>query len=171
MPKRLPGVYKITFIPDGRVYVGGSENPLARWVNHKSGLRNRTHENYKLQNLWNEFGEAGFEFTVIETCTLEKLIQREQYWIDKLRAYPDGLNISPTAGSQEGFHHSEITKQQIGAASKKMFEDPYKRKERSEISKRMWADPKTRKKLETGVARGRGTAASRKKTSEQATRQ
>jgi hypothetical protein len=40
-----------------------------------------------LQNAWNKYGEDNFYFSVLELVPdKDKLIEREQYWIDKLNA-------------------------------------------------------------------------------------
>lgn len=45
---------------------------------------------------------------ILEYCSYDELIKREQYYIDKLKP---SYNILKIAGSSEGLKHSEVTKQ------------------------------------------------------------
>lgn len=50
------------------------------------------------------YGYAGFRLEILEYCTLEELIEREQFYIDICK--PE-YNILKVAGSSFGFRHSE----------------------------------------------------------------
>lgn len=111
------GVYKIQFRETEQVYVGSGVNIENRWRSHRSGLRNNTHYNYKLQDKWNEYGESEFNFIVLEECAPNDLFLREQYWIDLLDAVKRGFNIMPTAGSNKGWEPTEETRQNMRLAN------------------------------------------------------
>lgn len=80
-------------------------------------LRGGRHPNKRLQNAWLKYGEAAFEFSVIESV-LDKanLIAREQHWMDALEVVKHGYNIAPTAGSQLGTKHSAETRAKLSAS-------------------------------------------------------
>lgn len=110
----IVGIYKITCIPNNKIYIGSSKNIKKRFFNHISSLKHGKHENAYLQHAFNKYGIDNFKFEVIEECLLEELIQREQYWIDKLKsASPEyGFNICPIAGrpgDQNGENNSRAT--------------------------------------------------------------
>ena len=87
------GIYKITNIYSGKVYVGQSKNIFKRRMQHFSELERGTHKNAALQADWNKSGGKGFRWEVIEYCSIEKLNEREQYWITTLNTFaPHGYN-------------------------------------------------------------------------------
>ena len=73
------------------------------------------HCNKHLQRAYNKHGKSKFLFFVLERCKSETCVEREQYWIDKLKAAnPDcGYNLCPTAGSSLGIKRTEETKQKL----------------------------------------------------------
>lgn len=103
------GVYWIKNIKNKKVYVGSSKNISKRWKEHKKDLDKGTHQNIHLQNAWNLYGKKYFLFSVIEYCSGDKLLQKEQYWIDTLDVInkDKGYNISLKASSpMKGRKHS-----------------------------------------------------------------
>lgn len=78
------GIYSISNTVNGKLYVGSTNNISVRWNKHRALLRHNKHQNTHLQSAWNKYGEESFEFSIIEECSIESLIEREQYFIDKL---------------------------------------------------------------------------------------
>lgn len=100
--EKKSGVYKITNVLNGNVYVGSAVFFKRRWSLHKSELRKNHHHSPKLQNAWNKYGEDNFEFSVIEELPPVKdvLLEREQFWMDYYEAYnTHNYNVAVTAGS------------------------------------------------------------------------
>jgi len=60
-------------------------------------LNHNWHDNKHLQNSWNKYGADKFTFSVIEECELDKLTEREQYWID----YYGGINSASTYNAKD----------------------------------------------------------------------
>lgn len=81
----MNGVYKICNKVNGKIYVGSSNNIKVRWAKHKALLRHHYHPNSHLQAAWDKYGEENFEFSLIESCSVEKLLIREQFFIDTLK--------------------------------------------------------------------------------------
>ena len=102
----VAGIYKITNLATGAIYVGGSNNVQRRFSEHKSGLRNKTHENRLLQKDWNNLGSDFFKFELLEECgnTSAEIHEREQHYINFLKSHSllGGYNLSPTAGNCTG---------------------------------------------------------------------
>jgi len=113
------GVYLIHCTLSGKNYVGSAAISLkARIDNHVSCLRGGYHGNSHLQRAWNRYGEASFEFYVLEICQPSECIEKEQRWIDHYNAADRdfGYNLSPTAGSTLGVKHSPETIEKYKAA-------------------------------------------------------
>lgn len=93
------GIYKITNIDNGKMYVGQSVDLKHRWAEHKCDLNNNKHSNNYLQKSWNSHGADKFVFSIIELCQINQLDEKEIYWINKLRTYvgfddSNGYNLS-----------------------------------------------------------------------------
>jgi group I intron endonuclease len=76
------GIYAITNMLNGKQYIGSSVYFPTRWSHHRKALRRGTHHAIPLQNAWNKYGEEAFTFTILELCSRNALIEREQHWLD-----------------------------------------------------------------------------------------
>lgn len=131
------GIYEIRHTESGRRYVGSALNIAQRWYAHRSALKHGKHYNRYLQAAWNKYGATAFVFEVLETLDDPALlVTREQYWIDHLRAYGDGFNVSPTAYSILGLKRSEETKAKHREAWKRRGPIPPDVRERMNAPKR-----------------------------------
>jgi group I intron endonuclease len=100
-PPRSSGVYQILCKATSKIYIGSTVNLRDRWAGHCSSLRCGKHPNVFLQRAWNKYGEAQFEFSVLEFIDEADLLRAEQRWIDETRCAERniGFNISRVAGS------------------------------------------------------------------------
>ena len=88
---RRLGVYVLHNKRNGDMYVGQSKELWSRRSQHMSGLKTG-HYNQKIADAVDEVGWREFEFIVVEfvepqgraSKTLDKLLDREQHWIDLL---------------------------------------------------------------------------------------
>lgn len=105
------GVYLIFNWVNGKAYIGSSITLNLRINQHKSDLKKNVHHNPHLQKAWNKYWNISFDFYIIEYCSKEVLIEREQYWINKYNSCNKnlGYNLSPTAASVTGVKHSKET--------------------------------------------------------------
>lgn len=79
------GIYKITNIINGKMYIGSSNNCKRRLKEHFSKLRCNKHYNKKLQFAFNKYGENNFNFNIIEYVEdVNLLLEREQYYLNTL---------------------------------------------------------------------------------------
>lgn len=151
MTPNKPGVYQIQSVINSKRYVGSAVNLRRRKIIHFSLLKKQDHFNIHLKNHYNKYGKADLQFSILEYCVKEKLIEREQYYIDTLK--PE-FNILPTAGSWLGVKHSEETKRKMSKTQKgKIVSEETKRKIReSNIGKKL--TEKTKRKIsEAGIGR------------------
>ena len=91
MSKQICGVYKITNIINGKIYVGSSKDIEDRWWHHKYELNSRIHKNTHLQNAWNKYKEHNFIFEIIEECSPQIQFEREQYYLDTLNPFDNNF--------------------------------------------------------------------------------
>lgn len=115
------GIYIITCLPTGKIYIGSANDIPQRFRAHLSELRNDRHSNSYLQRAWNKHGEAAFTFETLELCDPDRLVAREQYWLDTLQSYQRhiGFNIRPTANNAK--HAAEsLIKMSVWQVGKKM---------------------------------------------------
>lgn len=123
MPSSIPqtsGIYQIRCVPTGKVYIGSAVNLRKRCYEHLRTLRLGVHHNAYLQRAWSKHGESQFEFTVLELVLSSFLLEREQYYFDKIRPFDPsrGYNLCSVAGSSFGLKRSELAKQKNSAARK-----------------------------------------------------
>ncbi len=107
------GVYKITNEANGKFYVGSSKDIEQRFTEHKMMLKNNKHVNIILQRSWNKYTEKSFSFTILEECSPEKCVLREQHYLDTLQPFKSiGYNIGKTALGGDNFSNNP-NKEQI----------------------------------------------------------
>ena len=92
------GIYTITNLVDGKIYVGCAINFIKRWVVHKRDLKTKNHKNYYLQHSVDKYGIENFLFEVLVECEEEYLYSEENYWCNMLDSHNKtrGYNIQPT---------------------------------------------------------------------------
>ncbi len=95
----VSGVYCIKSKLNSKIYIGSSINIYKRVSDHFYKLRKNKHHNQYLQNSFFKYGADDFYFDVLEKCSVEYLIEREQFFIDIFRSADRrfGYNIDPTA--------------------------------------------------------------------------
>ena len=90
---KICGIYKILCTGNNDFYIGSSKDIIVRINRHLSLLRtNRYNNPYRcagknvyMQNAYNKYGAGSFKFFVIETTNIDALLQREQFYFDKLK--------------------------------------------------------------------------------------
>lgn len=117
--KNISGIYKITCTANNKIYIGSARDISNRIARHRTDLKNSKHHNILLQRAYHKYGSEKFIFEVLEVLqNLEELINREQHYLDNLKAYDTrfGFNLAKEAGSCLGVRVSEETKQKISKA-------------------------------------------------------
>lgn len=87
------GIYKITRIKTGEIYIGKSTNVKDRWVQHcKTVYGAGTIAHSILHTTMAKDGLENFTFELVEEVPKDKLTEREKYWIDFYGSKKYGLN-------------------------------------------------------------------------------
>ena len=109
------GIYQIKNVINDHRYIGSAKNIADRWKAHIRHLRKIKHCNKHLQYAWNKYGEDNFEFSILEECEENQLINREQYYLDISK---HEYNICQKAGNSLGTKHSLEARRKISLAKK-----------------------------------------------------
>lgn len=87
------GIYKITRLKTGEIYIGKSTDIKTRWQQHaKSAFHCGTISHSILHTTMEKDGIENFIWEVIEEVPKDKLTEREKYWIDFYNSKKYGLN-------------------------------------------------------------------------------
>jgi group I intron endonuclease len=139
---RSPGIYRIRNRLTGAVYIGSAKNLQNRQWRHWCQLRRGTHLNLPLQNAWDKDGERCFTFQVIEQCSKERLLEREQHWLDDYRSTCGKVyNVREKATSNLGIKASEETKRKLSEGLRQRYSNAAERAKLSAAMTRYLSDP------------------------------
>jgi len=158
------GIYKIINVVNNKFYIGSAVNFSRRKTRHFSELRNNRHNNGKLQNAWNKYGEHSFVFVIVEKV-LDKdlLLETENRWlkehVGKDYCYNIGVDATaPTLGwcgelsPTWGYKHTEENLKKIGAASKARIQSNEEKAKRRKTMKGHEVSITTRAKISASLS-------------------
>lgn len=112
----VSGIYKIRNIITNDFYIGSTKNLFKRWKEHQYDLNNNRHCNRHLQFAWNKYSNENFLFEILEECTMDDLLDKEQNYIDSLKPR---YNISLVAlAPMRGRKHTAESKLKVSLANK-----------------------------------------------------
>ena len=106
------GIYKITD-QRGRIYIGSSANIEKRFQQHRKTLLNGSHVNKKLRDYYKKYKESAYVYEVVEECSLDDLLKREQFYIDLLLPFYNINKSATKPPSWSGKKHKEETKEKM----------------------------------------------------------
>lgn len=78
------GIYSISHLDSGRMYIGSSNNVKNRLRKHKESLLRGRHHSKYMQRVFDKYGEDAFKVKVEVICDLQNLKMYEQLFIDGL---------------------------------------------------------------------------------------
>lgn len=87
------GIYKITRMKTGEIYIGKSTNVRDRWIQHcKTACGCGTIAHSILHTTMEKDGLQNFTFELLEEVSKDKLSEREKYWINFYKSKEYGMN-------------------------------------------------------------------------------
>lgn len=77
------GIYKITNLINGKIYIGKSIDIQRRFRSHinESLDENKPSYHHTIHRAMRKYGSDNFSFDILEECAEDKLNEREMYWI------------------------------------------------------------------------------------------
>lgn len=145
--EKISGIYKITCIPTGKVYIGQSCSIYDRWYMHKWELNKQKHSNKYLQYAWNKYGEKNFVFDILEICDESVIDDKEKYYICFYKSMNKSKGFNLDSGGNLNKKHSQETKEKIRQAQlgekSPLYQKPLSQEHKEKISKAMKGVKKT----------------------------
>lgn len=98
------GIYKITNIINGKVYIGQSVDINKRLIRHRcNGSANRNYvPQSHLYRAMHKYGIDKFRFEVLEECPKSELNSRERYYINKYNSTNARFGYNESPGGEGG---------------------------------------------------------------------
>jgi GIY-YIG catalytic domain len=103
------GVYQIKNLKNGRIFIGSAQDLRGKLNSNRFQLKNGSHFNKELQTDFNEIGEEGFSFEVLDHLKpkeetgidyKEELKVLEEMWMEKLQPY-DGKGYNTPSSKRK----------------------------------------------------------------------
>lgn len=119
--KGKSGIYMITNIITGNIYVGQSIDLSKRFIKYFCHSYIKSKESLIISRALIKYGYSNFSVYILEYCDKSHLIQREQYYLDKLNPEYNILRSMKIAGSSRGYKHSQDSKDKTSKALKDIY--------------------------------------------------
>ena len=105
-------IYKITNRINDKVYIGKTLQSIhVRFKEHcKDAFRNRN-EKRPLYAAMRKYGIENFEIKLIEEVSIDKLSEREIYWIEHFNSYYNGYNATKGGDGRQLYDYQAIIKE------------------------------------------------------------
>lgn len=104
-------IYKVTNIINGKIYIGQTIQSLyKRWYRHCNSKEDCRY----FCNAIRKYGKENFIINIIEIVMIDKLDEREKYWIQRLSANIKGIGYNILIGGKNGNKgRSKLTNSEI----------------------------------------------------------
>jgi group I intron endonuclease len=108
-------IYKIINLVNDKFYVGSTTNKKVRFRQHRKLLRGNRHHCKHLQAAWNKYGEAKFDFVIVEEVPVDvHLHDAEDAWLQahvgKPYCYNSGTSAAAPMRGRFGVAHPNFGK-------------------------------------------------------------
>lgn len=88
------GIYKITNLITKKSYIGQAKDIYNRYHRHHKYDYKREELDYYIYQSMRKYGIDNFKIEVVELCPIEKLDEKEVYWISFYNTYHHGYNMN-----------------------------------------------------------------------------
>ena len=112
-------IYEIRNDQTGKIYVGSSKSTRQRFAQHRRQLRQGVHHNRYLQRAWAKQKGQGFQFVVVDHCTVDERWDREECHFKRFpRQQLYNLTLVARGGTRTGQKNSPEHRARISAGNK-----------------------------------------------------
>ena len=126
---KIVGIYKITNLIDGKIYIGQTVNYKKRKTSHLNSLKNGNHHNEHLQRAFDKYGEDSFKIELIKKCNIEELDKLERYYIRELDACNHDKGYNMMYGGQRYRNFTKEVRLKMSEAGKgRKFTEEHKKR-------------------------------------------
>ena len=125
MAEIISGVYKIINTITGDSYIGSSKDVKHRWASHKATSTWNERPNNPLYLDMKKYGVDKFEFQILEEVEIDRLKEKEQQFIEKLKpTYNDrnanGWDVERYAENKKKYRQTEKGREVTRKANRKV---------------------------------------------------
>ena len=151
MNKKISGIYTITNLKNGKIYIGQSIDVFDRFKRHIYKLNRQCHENEYLQFSWDKYGEQNFEFKLIKACKPKYFDRFEKLYIRTLNLNDRSVGYNISGGGQGSIIISDETRKKLSECGKRGFKGRHHTEENKEyigkLSRERWQNPTYREHM------------------------
>ena len=126
---KISAVYKITNTITGDFYIGSSKNVKQRWANHKKPSVWNRYSNNQMYIDMRKYGVEKFDFQVLAEVEIDKLKEKEQYFIELLKPAYNDRNANGWDVERKKKYNKEYKKSDKYKEYKKEYQKTEKGKE------------------------------------------
>lgn len=112
------GIYLIQYLLNGKCYIGQSINVDNRIKEHFRKLRKNKHNNFRLQNAFNKYGEKHFNSIICIKCPIDVMDYYEKFYIKLFDSTNFGYNIEHGGNLQKKISEESKVKMSIAKKGK-----------------------------------------------------
>lgn len=95
----ITGIYKIENLINHKIYIGQSIYIEKRWFDHI-----HSKDEFAIHKAFKKYGIENFSFQIVEQCDIDKLDEKENYWINFYQSLvPNGYNMIQGGTNGAGF--------------------------------------------------------------------
>lgn len=148
---KVVSLYAILNMVNGKSYIGQTVRPSTRWGDHQKLLRKGTHHNAHLQSAWRKYGEAAFQYAVVDEYPVSLADRMEEKWITQMGLNGgNGYNIRP--GGLRTAHSSDTRKKLSLVRRAAMAADPtFRDRVILPMQQARWSAPDSRSKFRAAL--------------------
>lgn len=156
--KKSSGIYKISNLINGKVYIGKTVGFQKRYVAYKASYKKKDIRkiNPYFLNSIQKHNPENFKFEVIEVCPIEMLSERELHWMVECKSTEPSIGYNLRMDSSTGMVTHDSTREKISNRLKKEYAEGTRTREAiSEWATNLWKDEELKDQMRQQVSESR----------------